>query len=99
MNEEQIKEFLENYREENHISPFRENSEFIEYIKDGIEDINDYCGAKIDYIKDLKARRLLKYYVLYADYKKLAEFKQIYEGWYDELQRNYFIKNNNSNIQ
>ena len=46
--------------------------------------------------KDLKARRLLKNYVLYADYKRLAEFKQIYIGEYDELQRKYYV---NSNIQ
>ena len=55
-----------------------------------------YCGNKIDYDKDLKARRLLKNYVLYADYKRLAEFKQIYIGEYDELQRKYYV---NSNIQ
>ena len=40
----------------------------------GIYDINEYCGKKINYDMDLKARRLLKNYVLYADYKKLAEF-------------------------
>ena len=98
MNEDEIQVFLNEYREENHISPFRSDSEFTEYIKDGIADINDYCGTKIDYQKDRKARRLLKNYVLYADYKKLAEFEKIYEDKYDELQRDYFVKNNNSNI-
>ena len=98
MNEKEIEVFLNEYREETHISPFRADSEFTEYIKDGIADINDYCGAKIDYQKDRKARRLLKNYVLYADYKKLAEFKKIYEDSYDELQRDYFVKNNNSNV-
>lgn len=91
-----IEVFLNEIREENHISPFREDIEFLGYIKDGIYDINKYCGTKIDYSKDLKARRLLKNYVLYADYKKLAEFKQIYIGEYDELQREYYV---NSNIQ
>ena len=96
MNDIEIDLFLNEIRDEQHISPFREDSEFINYIKDGIYDINDYCGEKINYSKDLKARRLLKNYVLYADYKRLAEFKQIYIGDYDELQRKYYI---NSNIQ
>ena len=99
MNESKIQVFLEEYREENHVSPFRNDSEFLEYIKDGIADIDDYCGSKIDYETDRIARRLLKNYVLYADYKKLAEFKEIYIGEYDALQRNYFIKNDNSSVQ
>ena len=96
MDEEKIKVFLKEYKRENHISPFRDDSEFLEYIKDGIEDINGVCGCKIDYGKDRKARRLLKNYVLYADYKRLAEFKQLYIGDYDALQREYYV---NSNIQ
>lgn len=96
MDNAKIDVFINEIRDEQHISPFREDSEFIGYIKDGIYDINSYCGAKIDYDKDLKARRLLKNYVLYADYKKLAEFKQKYIGEYDELQRKYYV---NSNIQ
>ena len=91
-----IKNFLNSYREENHVSPFREDSEFLEYIKDGMVDINHYCGTEIDYEADREARRLLKNYVLYADYKKLAEFKQLYVGDYDKLQRKYYI---NSKLQ
>ena len=53
-----LKTFLNEIREEQHISPFRQDSEFIPYIKDGIYDINDYCGTNIDYDVDLKARRL-----------------------------------------
>lgn len=94
MNENEIQAFLNEYREENHTSPFREDSEFLEYVKDGIADINEVCGMEIDYKKDRKARRLLKNYVLYADYKKLAEFKQLYRGDYDELQRKYYIATN-----
>lgn len=90
----QTKTLLKEIREEQHISAFREDSEFEGYIKDGIFDIDEYCGKKIDYEEDLKARRLLKNYVLYADYKKLAEFKQIYIGEYDELQRKYYINSN-----
>lgn len=96
MEDSEIEVFLNEIREEQHISPFREDSEFEGYIKEGIYDINDYCGTKIKYEKDLKARRLLKNYVLYADYKKLAEFKSQYIGDYDELQRKYYV---NSNIQ
>ncbi|MCI8618135.1 MAG: hypothetical protein HFJ60_07915 [Clostridia bacterium] len=96
MDDAKMTVFLNEMRDENHISPFREDSEFIPYIKDGIYDINEYCGKKINYDMDLKARRLLKNYVLYADYKKLAEFKERYIADYDELQRKYYI---NSNIQ
>lgn len=94
MDDAKIEVFLNEIREEQHISPFRDDSEFIGYIKDGMYDINEYCGIKINYITDLKARRLLKNYVLYADYKRLAEFKQIYIGEYDELQRKYYVNSN-----
>lgn len=96
MTENEIENFIEEVRNENHITPFRTNEEFIPYVKDGEFDINEYCGTKINYTEDLQARRLLKNYVLYADYKRLAEFKQLYIGEYDALQRKYFI---NSNIQ
>lgn len=90
MDDAKRKVFMDEIRLENHITPFREDEEFMGYIKDGEYDINNYCGTKIDYDKDLDARRLLKNYVLYADYKKLAEFKQIYIGDYDALQRKYY---------
>lgn len=81
---------IKEIRLEQHVSPFRENEEFEGYVKDGIYDINDKCGAKIDYEKDLKARSLLKNYILYADYKRLAEFKELYAGEYAELQAKYY---------
>lgn len=99
MEKEEIQKLIEEYREENHVSPYRKDSEFTEYILDGVVDINSVCGTKINYEEDKKARRLLKLYVLYADYKKLAEFRELYIGWYDELQRKYFVKNKNTNIQ
>ena len=43
-----------------------------------------------DYEKDLKARSLLKNYVLYADYKKLAEFRELYGAEYALLQADYY---------
>lgn len=88
-----IDRIISEYRVENQISPFREDSEFEDYVKDGIFDINDYCGEKIDYDKDLKARRLLKNYIVYADHNRLAEFKSMYLAEYDELQRDYYVKN------
>ena len=91
MKDEDIKVFLDEVRNEQHLSPFREDDEFISYIKDGIYNINHVCGKKIDYNIDLDARRLLKNYVLYADYKRLAEFKEKYVGDYDALQRKYYI--------
>lgn len=90
MTDSEITELINEYREENHISPFREDSEFINYIKEGVQDINDYVGQEIDYKTNLIARSLLKRYVLYADYKKLEEFKQKNITEYDKLQRNSF---------
>ena len=89
-------EILKEIREEQHISPYLNDTEFLNYIKDGIYDIDEFCGTKIDYKQDLKARRLLKNYVLYASYERLAEFKIMYLEEYDELQRKYFIKKANS---
>lgn len=90
MTEKQIKSLLEEIKREQHPSPFKDDNEFIGYIKDGEYDINKACGAIIDYEKDLKARSLLKNYVLYADYKRLAEFKQLYGGEYAILQAEYY---------
>lgn len=90
MTDTQIEELLQEIKREQHISPFREDEEFIGYIKDGEYDINKVCGTEIDYEKDLKARSLLKNYVLYADYKRLAEFKQLYGAEYALLQAEYY---------
>ncbi len=94
MNQSEITKLTNEMREEYHISPFREDNEFINFIKDGEYDINEKVGCKIDYSKDLQARRLLKLYVLYADYKMTSEFKIKYMVEYDELQRKYFIASN-----
>lgn len=94
MDDTQLQNLLQEIKLEQHISPFREDKEFIGYIKDGEYDINRHCGAEIDYTKDLAARSLLKNYVLYADYKKLAEFKQLYGGEYALLQAKYYKPTN-----
>ena len=90
MNDTQIAELLEEIKQEQHTSPFKEDEEIIGYIKDGQYDINLVCGTEIDYTEDLKARSLLKNYVLYADYKRLAEFKQLYGAEYAFLQAKYY---------
>ena len=48
-------------------------------------------STKLDFSKDLKARSLLKNYVMYANHKRLAEFKELYRSEYLELQREYYI--------
>lgn len=90
MEDTQIQKLLQEIKNEQHPSPFKEDDEFIGYIKDGEYDINNYCGSKINYEEDLQARSLLKNYVLYADYKRLAEFKQLYGAEYAYLQAKYY---------
>ncbi len=91
-----IKELLEDIKIEQQVSPFLEEKIIINFIKEGIFDIENNIGFEIDFEKDLKARALLKNYVLYARYKRLAEFKQLYGGEYIELQRQYYA---NSKLQ
>ena len=90
MTEEQLNKLLEEIRGEQHISPNEEDNVVIGYIKSAEYDINDVCGEKIDYEIDLKARSLLKDFVLYARYKRLPEFKQLNAGEYAYLQAKYY---------
>lgn len=94
MEEAQIKELAEEIRREQHITPFEKDKTIIGYIKAGQYDINKACGEDIDYEIDLKARSLLKNYVLYTRSKRLAEFKQLYIGEYSELQAEYYKPTN-----
>lgn len=96
MTDSEITKLINEMRDEYHLSPFREDSEFTNFIKDGVYDINDCAGCKIDYSKDLKARRLLKLYVLFADNKLTSEFKAKYISEYDELQRGYYVNSTSS---
>lgn len=84
------KKLLQEIKREQHLSPFKEDEEILGYINAGTYDINDACGTEIDYEEDLQARSLLKNYVLYADYKRLAEFKQLYGAEYAHLQAKYY---------
>lgn len=90
MDDTQIKSLITEIRGEQHISPFEEDKVLEGYIKEAEYDINNHTGAEIDYEKDLKARSLLKNYVLYSRFKRLAEFKQLYVGEYANLQADYY---------
>lgn len=90
MNDTQIKSLIAEIRGEQHISPFEEDKVLEGYIKEAEYDINKSSGTEIDYEKDLKARSLLKNYVLYSRFKRLAEFKQLYAGEYANLQADYY---------
>lgn len=94
MNDTQIDRLVQEIRGEQHVS-YMEDDEVIQaYVKEGEFDINDCCGEQINYEVDLKARGLLKNYVLYARYKRLAEFKQLYGGDYAYLQAKYYKPSN-----
>lgn len=88
MTDTQIEKILQEIRNEQH--PMENDEALIGYIKDGEYDINDVSGENIDYEIDLKAKTLLKNYVLYARYKRLAEFKELYGGDYANLQAKYY---------
>lgn len=90
MDDSKIAHLVEEIRGEQHISPLEDDGVIIGYIKAGEYDINDNTGTKINYEVDLKARSLLKNYVQYARYSRLAEFKQLYVGEYGELQAKYY---------
>ena len=90
MNDTQIHKLIDEIRGEQHISYMEDDGVVNGYIKDGEYDINDCCGEQINYEVDLKARSLLKNYVLYARFKRLAEFKQLYVGEYAYLQAKYY---------
>lgn len=95
MQEDNIKKLLNEIKIEQKISPLRNLEELIPKIKEGIYDIENDVGYYIDFDDDLKARSLLKNYVLFADHNLLAEFKEKYFKEYIELQFKY---NKDSNI-
>jgi hypothetical protein len=70
---------LEEIKAEQQISPFFNDDTLTNYIKEAEYDVNHAVGEKIDYESDLEARSLLKNYVLYANHKRLAEFKEYIE--------------------
>ena len=85
-----VKKLLEELKTDKIIPSLRKEEEFVNYIYEGIQDINENNGVETDFKADLLSRRLLKLYVLYADNKRLAEFKSLYNADYAERQRYYF---------
>lgn len=77
-------------RVEQQIHPLFPNEALENYINEGIQDINNVCGVMVDYDEDLEARSLLKTYVMYANHKRLAEFKAVYVSEYVKLQIKYY---------
>lgn len=90
MTEAQIKKIINEARVEQQISPMIEDTTIENYIKEAEYNINHSSGELIKYDEDLEARSLLKNYVLYATYKRLAEFKELYGGEYAKLQIKYY---------
>ena len=90
MTDSQLYELLEEIRGEQHISLNEDDNVVMGYLKDAQYDIDECCGEKINYKVDLKARSLLKNFVLYARYSRLAEFRQLYAGEYAYLQAKYY---------
>ena len=89
MDDTQLIKVLEEIKAEQQISPFFNDDTLTNYIKEAEYDVNYSVGEEIDYESDLEARSLLKNYVLYANHKRLAEFKELYRGEYAELQIKY----------
>ena len=86
-----VQVILKEVRGEQTISPSNLDAPIVNFIKEGIYDIDSKVGWKIDYDIDLFARKLLKNYVFYARFGKLDEFKIRYEGDYVDLQQKYFL--------
>lgn len=75
---------------EQQISPYVSTDFLKNYIREGIYEIEKICEAEVDFDYDLHARRILKGYVLYANHKLLAEWKERYISDLIELQEKYY---------
>ncbi len=91
-----VAEIVKEVREEQLIAPTIPDNNFVKYVQEGMFNINSLVGSMVDYNEDLDARSLLKNYVLYANYKRLAEFKELYMSDYVALQIKY---NNDTELQ
>lgn len=86
-----VTNIVKEVRKEQSISPKLPDDNFINYVKEGMYNINDSVGCMINYDEDLEARALLKNYVLYANHKRTAEFKELYMADYVKLQVKYNV--------
>ena len=87
-----VENIVKEVRKEQSISPKLPDDNFINYVKEGMYNINDSVGCMINYDEDLEARALLKNYVLYANHKRTAEFKELYMTDYVKLQVKYNVE-------
>lgn len=85
-----MKKLIREIRQEQQISPLLSDEIFTNYIMEGKADIDYAAGAFINYEEDLMARSLLKSYVLYANHKRLQEFKEVFVSEYAKLQIKYY---------
>lgn len=90
MNDTQIEKLIQEIRLEQHITPNEDDEVVEKIIREAEFDINSKSGAQINYDKDLTARSLIKNYVMYCRFGRLAEFKQLYIGDYADLQAKYY---------
>ena len=86
-----VEKIVKEVRKEQSISPKLPDDNFINYVKAGMYNMNDSVGCMINYDEDLEARALLKNYVLYANHKRTAEFKELYMADYVKLQVKYNV--------
>lgn len=86
-----VENIVKEVRKEQSISPKLPDDNFINYVKEGMYNINDSVGCMINYDEDLEARALLKNYVLYANHKRTVEFKELYMADYVKLQVKYNV--------
>lgn len=90
MKDTQLENLVNEIIDEQHISQSEKKENIKSYVKDAEFDINESSGASIDYTEDLKAKRLLKNYVMYVRHGRLAEFKELYRADYANLQAKYY---------
>lgn len=83
-------DLINEIRKEQQISPLLPDTIFEQYVDEGKADINYAAGADIDYDEDLQARALLKTYVMYANHKRLQEFREVHVSEYAKLQIKYY---------
>lgn len=89
LTKEETEKIINEIFDEKHLSPMLNKIIFINFVKEGEQDIDEAVGCQINYSEDLKARSLLKNYVLYASKNLLHIFKENYKEEYVSLQFKY----------
>ena len=89
MNEAQISLLLEEIKGELATPSSYPDSILRNYIKEGMQDIENKVSDLVDFVHDLSARALLKTYVRYSYYGQRDVFKIRYDNEYLDLQIRY----------